>query len=168
MSYHLKSYIANGIDIPDKMKEVHKIYAPKAYDFLVNHARSQKMTIHAKGRKHKRYISDVNSESNKLIFSGSNQIGSYLDENKNCRSLRQNSCMHRDSNKNFLFDSYVQDRQIDENMEEEDLASPTPKPQRHIPYQKRDIQRLDYSDKSHDGLQLNLQRTSKHENDNIL
>jgi hypothetical protein len=41
----LQSYISKGIEIPDKMKEVHKIYAPKAFDFLVNHAKSQRVSI---------------------------------------------------------------------------------------------------------------------------
>jgi hypothetical protein len=44
------------------MKEVHKIYAPKAFDFLVNHAKSQRVSIKPKGKKITRYTSEEASE----------------------------------------------------------------------------------------------------------
>ena len=63
--------------------------------------------------------------------------------------------MHRNSNFNLEF---TQDgKQIDENMEEEDKVSPTPKPKRQQPFQPREIQHL--SDNTSQSLQLNLQKT---------
>lgn len=70
LSYQLQTYIANGIELPDRMKEIHKIYAPKAYDFLVNHAKSQRVSsLIAKNKKHTRYISEDTSEDNRHIRS---------------------------------------------------------------------------------------------------